>query len=336
MNAEKKVLVLGGTEAMGVYLVPELRKMGYQVHVVSLDDRKSDDPMLVYTKGDAKDEEYLTQLLKNGYDAIVDFMIYHTEEFRQRYKLLLEKTSHYIYLSSYRIYAESEGLITESSPRLLDVSNDAEFLASEDYSLYKARGEDILARSGYGNWTIIRPAITYSKFRYQLVTLEANVVVHRMMHGKTVVLPEAAMGIQGTMSWGGDVGKMIARLVLNRNAMGERYTVATAEHHTWEEIAGYYAELQGLKYVTASVDDFISIVAGDGPDCWARWQLMYDRMFNRMVDNRKILDVTGLKQSDLMPLKEGLRRELSALPKGFEWPKTDINTRMDAYLAERK
>ena len=89
MNAEKKVLVLGGTGAMGVYLVPELRKMGYQVHVVSLDDRKSDDPMLVYTKGDAKDEEYLTQLLKNGYDAIVDFMIYHTEEFRQRYKLLL-------------------------------------------------------------------------------------------------------------------------------------------------------------------------------------------------------------------------------------------------------
>lgn len=28
---QKKILVLGGTGAMGVYLVPELLKMGYQV-----------------------------------------------------------------------------------------------------------------------------------------------------------------------------------------------------------------------------------------------------------------------------------------------------------------
>ena len=33
----KKVLVLGATGAMGMYLVPELVSMGYQVDAVSLD-----------------------------------------------------------------------------------------------------------------------------------------------------------------------------------------------------------------------------------------------------------------------------------------------------------
>ena len=32
---KKKILVLGGTGTMGVYLVPELADMGYQVNVVS-------------------------------------------------------------------------------------------------------------------------------------------------------------------------------------------------------------------------------------------------------------------------------------------------------------
>ena len=46
MENQKKILVLGGTGAMGVYLVPELLRMGYRVDVVSLDDIKSDNPNL--------------------------------------------------------------------------------------------------------------------------------------------------------------------------------------------------------------------------------------------------------------------------------------------------
>ena len=49
MENQKKILVLGGTGAMGVYLVPELLRMGYRVDVVSLDDIKSDNPNLTYT-----------------------------------------------------------------------------------------------------------------------------------------------------------------------------------------------------------------------------------------------------------------------------------------------
>jgi len=334
-NNGKKVLVLGGTGAMGVYLVPELASMGYNVHVVSLDKVESNNPNITYTQANVKDELYLKELLNNRYDAIVDFMIYSTEEFLKKHKIFLENTSHYIFLSSYRVYANKEIPITEKSPRLLDASEDKEFLAThiQEYSLYKAEQEDILQASGYKNWTIVRPAITYSKLRYQLVTLEANVVVYRAFNKKTVILPRDAMNIQGTMSWAGDVAKMFSRIILNKKTYNEVYTISTAEHHSWEEIANYYKELIGLDYVIIDTEKYLSLYNpawGKGP----RYQLMYDRCFNRVIDNIKILQVTGLKQSDFTSLKDGLKKELSVLPRDTNWSKTSLNDSFDKWLKD--
>lgn len=328
---KKEILVLGGTGAMGVYLVPRLASMGYKVRVVSLDRVENNDPDITYIQANAKDPDFIKILLQDRYDAVVDFMIYNTQEFSEKYKILLNSTGHYIYLSSYRVYANSVP-ITENSPRLVDVSEDEEYLATDDYSLYKARGEDILRGSGFNNWTAIRPAITYSKLRYQLVTLEANVAVYRALNGLPVFLPEEAMPVRATMSWAGDVAAMIARLVLNPAALKEAYTLATAENHTWREVADYYSGIIGLKYETVDTETYLGFF-GKGPSKAARYQLLYDRCFDRVVDNTKILAVTGLKQSDLMPLKEGLARELSALPKDTVWAKSPVNEAMDSHAS---
>lgn len=324
-----KALVLGGTGAMGVYLVPELASMGYKVTVVSLDEVLSSNPNISYIKGNAKSKDYLKELLKEKFDAIVDFMIYSTEEFKDRYDLLLQNTGHYIFLSSYRVY-DGGVPVTEDTARLLDVSQDKDFLATEDYALYKARQEDVLLASGYKNWTIIRPAITYSKYRYQLVTLEAPILIARTFKKLPIVLPREALSVQATMSWAGDVAKMIARLLFNQAAWRDRFTVATAEHRTWGEIAEYYRELIGLQYVAVDKEEYLNIL---GASCWAKHQLIYDRLFQRVIDNSKILRVTGLKQEDFMPLKRGLETELAALPKDTVWPDASgVWKNMDDYL----
>jgi len=312
----RKALVLGGTGAMGVYLVPELAAMGYEVKVVSFDDIASGDPRVSYVKADAKNLECLKGLLKGGFDVIVDFMIYSTEEFKEKHELLLGSAAHYIFLSSYRVY--SGGVpVTEETPRLLDVSKDKAFLATEDYSLYKARQEDILQATKHGEWTIVRPAITYSKRRFQLVTLEAPVHVARALKGLPLVLPKEVLSVQATMSWAGDVAKMMAWLLLNPAAFRESYTLATAEHRSWGEVAEYYRELIGLEYEAVDTEEYLKIFgSSDG----ARYQLAYDRMFDRVVDNSKVLKATGLRQEDFMPLRKGLEKELSALPKDAVWP----------------
>ena len=270
--------------------------------------------------------------MEERFDAIVDFLIYSTVEFKARCDLLLRNTDHYICLSTYRVY--SGGVpVTEETPRLLDVSDDPEFLATEDYALFKARQEDLLRNSNYGNWSIVRPAITFSKRRFQLVTLEAPLVVARTMKGLPVVLPKAALSVPATMNWAGDVARMFAGLILNPAAYRECFTLATAEHRTWGEIAEYYREIIGLPYVAADTEDYLKIMGGSSG---ARYQLCYDRLFPRIIDNSKILRAAGLRQADLMPLRQGLEKELTALPPDTVWPDAGaVWTRMDDYLKTR-
>ena len=179
------------------------------------------------------------------------------------------------------------------------------------------------------NWTAVRPAVTYSLMRYQLVTLEAPDTVGRAFAGKTVVVPEQARCRQATMSWAGDVAQMIAKLIFNERAFGEIFTVSTAEHHTWEEIAGYYKEICGMKTLWVDKEDYIRILSPDPYVTSARWQLEFDRLFDRVMDNSKILAATGMTQSDLMPLYDGLKHEIARCPRDVKWR---VNTGMDEYL----
>lgn len=329
----KKVLVLGGTGALGVYMVEELLKTGNTVDAVTAEDAVSDNPNLKYIKVNAKDDAVLDELLKNNYDVIIDYMLYFgTEEFGRRYLKILDNTKHYIYLSSYRIYADSDTPITEESDRLLDIATDETYLNSNDYSLYKAKQEDMLHASGRKNYTILRPAITYSKNRLQLTILEARTLVDRMRKNKTVILPKEALDKEATMTWAGDSAKMVSSLLLNEKAFDEVYTISTAEHHTWGEIAEMYREIGGLKYIAVDFETFLNIMAPG--NIHTRQQLTYDRLFRRMVDNSKILEISGLKQSELMPLKEGLTKEFNDLPKDIVYDDGGVGDRMDAYLKE--
>ena len=328
----KKILVLGATGAMGLYLIPELLKKNYKVVGVSLDDAISEDDNLTYIKENAKDLTFLTELLKNNYDAVVDFMVYPSKEDFEKYQdLFLTSTKHYIYTSTYRVYADDSPL-HENAKRLYDVSKPDDFVCDGEYGIYKAQQEDMLNNSGYKNYTIIRPAITYSKRRFQLVTLEADVVIHRMLNGKTVVLPEGAMDKQATMSWAGDVAKMICEIILNPKAYTQTYNVSTAEHITWREVAEIYEKIGNLKYITVDNQTYLDIVSWN--PVYSKQQLLYDRCFNRIVDNSKILELCGLKQEELMPLENGLKKELSELNLNDILYNEDVNDKMDKYLSE--
>jgi nucleoside-diphosphate-sugar epimerase len=301
---EKRVLLLGGTGAIGQYLAPELKKRGFTVYITSRSAHASNERGVVYLQGNAKDDAFLDELLDERFDAIVDFMIYTTESFAARVQKLVSSTEHYLFLSSYRVYGDNHGKpITEESPRLLDSVDDPEYLQTDEYGLTKARQENALRACGRKNFTIIRPAITYSGDRFQLGTMEANEFLVRALKKKPIIFPKEMKGKQATMSWSGDVGKMIARLVLNEAAYGETYTAATAEHHTWGEILKIYQSILGMKVKTVSLDRYREVVGRP-------WQIKYDRMLDRVIDNSKILNATGMKQSELTPLKEGLRMEL--------------------------
>jgi len=298
-----KALLLGGSGAMGVYLVPELIRLGFDIVVTSRSVRKSDNDKLAYIQGNAHEEEFIKKILADKYDVIVDFMVYPTKEFLDRYELFLKNTKHYIFISSCRVFAESDEPITENTPRLLDVSKDTEYLATDEYALAKARQENILRESPYKNWTIIRPSITYSKNRFQLGTLEADTIIFRTQCNCPVILPQEMLQKQTSMTWAGDVAKMIAHLVLNQNAFEEDYNTVSHEHCSWEDIFLYYQKLIGLKLIPVKLDDYIKIIGG-------KYQVLLSRMYNRVMDNTKILKATGIPKESLISIYDGLSREL--------------------------
>ena len=327
----KKILVIGATGAMGQYLVPALAEMDVEIDAISLDEKESTQPNVRYYKANARERATLMGFLKNHYDCIVDFMTYPTNTLATMMPLMTSFTDQYIYLSSCRVFANEENPIVESSPRLIDASKDAILVNSDDYCIYKARGENILRSLPRKNWTIVRPSTTYSYLRYQLVTLEAADTVGRAFAGKPVALPEQARLIPASLCWGGDVAKMFKGLIFNEKALGEDFNVTTSEARTWEEIADYYKEICGLKAVWIDKEDYLSILETDPCNLGRRWQLEVARLFNRVYDNSKMLAATGLKQSDFIPLRKGLEYEISRCPKDYPFKN---NERMDAFFAK--
>ena len=298
----KKILLLGGTGAMGVYLRKFLEnERDTQVYITSRSKYNSY-KNVHFLCGNAHDLNFLEIVLSDVKpDVIVDFMVWNTEQFKLASHILLENTKHYLFLSSYRVFAEQNPL-TEKSPKLLDVCDDKEYLKIDEYGLYKARQENVLKQSSFSNWTILRPSITFSKNRFQFGCLEANILCFRSLQNLPVVIPTEMLDRKTTLTWGGDAAKLIFKLILNPKAYKQDFNLATSENHTWREILDYYNEFIGTTVKEITLEQYIKIV---NP-----WQTKYDRMFNRTLDNSKVLSVTGIEQKDFMSVYEGLKKEL--------------------------
>ena len=326
----KRILVLGGTGAMGVYLVPLLLKSGAEVFVTSRREHQSKDG-LAYIIGNAHENDFVKKCIAQiAPDAIVDFMNYKTPEFATRTELLVNASSHYLFLSSYRVFND-DVVLTERSPRLLDTVHDDAFLSSDIYPIAKARQEDIL-KSGGGTWTIVRPCITYSRERFQFGCLEANTVCYRSFQNVPVVIPSEMLDKVTTMTWGGDVAEMLLRLILNPIAYNQDFNVATSESHTWREVFSYYAELIGMRIMETSLKDYERIIGSH-----YHYQIVYDRMFDRRLDNGKILSATGLRQDDFTKLRDGLGRELEWFRHNqfYNFLNIPENARMDSFCGSQ-
>ena len=285
-----KILILGGTGAMGVDLVRILGERGENVTVTSRSERKSEFNNVKYVKGDAHDTAFLKSLFVEQYNAIVDFMIYNTEEFKSRRDWFLNATNQYVFLSSSRVYADSKSPITEDSPRLLDITTDSEYLKTDEYAITKARQENLLLESGKTNWTIIRPYITYSNQRLQLGVYEKELWLYRALHGKTIVFPKIIAEKYTTLTLGEDVARGISKLIGNEKAIGQIFHITTDKAVKWGDVISLYKEV--FRDVTGGdirikyVDDTREILGNN-------YQEIYDRHYNRRFDNRKFLYLVG-------------------------------------------
>lgn len=306
----KRILLIGGGGTLGTYTAEELLKQEYFVDIICLEDKISNDKNLKYYKAQAN-LKYLEEFLRNkNYDGIVNFIHYpDVVEYPPVHKLLMSHTGHLIVLSSYRVYADEQHPITENAPMLLDVSTDKEFIENEKYAISKAKLEKYLNNECKGqNWTVVRPVISFSKLRFDLVTYYGHDLLTKIKNKETIPLPFDAKQLTAGLDWAGNSGKLIANLLFKKGTFGEAYTVSSAPNLTWGEVAELYSEIMGAKFKWVSLEDYLKATNN-----YNYYALIYDRLFDRIIDNRKILQATGLKSSDFTPVKKGLEIELDLL-----------------------
>lgn len=321
------ILILGGTGAIGVYLAKELSNKDCNIDVTTRRNIKNG-KNINYINGDAKNLDFIYKVLKTKkYDCIIDLMVYTTKEFKSRFEFFLEKTNHYIFVSTYRVFSESKVKLTEDSFRLLDVTGDKEYLQQDEYALDKAKQENLLKESSYQNWSIVRPSITYSTNRFQFFTYETDVILSRAKFKQYLPIPKGSLDKYTTMTWAGDVGVMICRVALNKGSFGESYNVLTSESVTWRDVAKIYEQTIGLKVIEVNMDEFTPLVSN-------KWQLKYDRMLDRRCDNSKILDFADIDIKHITLLNDGLKKELINNSKinGKRFIPARINGRIDRVL----
>ncbi len=281
-----KILILGGTGAMGVSLVNILKTTNHDVYITSRTDHKSEGNVH-YIKTNAKDESSIKDIIKENYDVIIDFLIYDSATFKNRVNLFLSHTDQYFFFSSSRVYSNLETPITENTPRLLDSIEDEVYLKTDEYALAKAREENILTESGKSNWTIIRPYITYNYNRLQLGVYEKEHWLCRALTGRKIVVPADILSKKTCFTYAEDVAKGISSLIGNNNALGEKYHIVNEQVKTWREILDIYLNLieknTGKKpeiFVMETSDELLKV--------WGRYQIIYDRLYDRIFDSSKI------------------------------------------------
>ena len=289
-----KILILGGTGAMGVHLVQLLADTDNDIYVTSRTAHKSY-RNIHYIRCNARViDELVPTLDMELWDCVIDFMQYKTNEFEKRIDALLSSTKHYIFLSSARIYAESGGKLTELSERLLDVCSNEEYLSTDEYALAKARQEDILQNKHNKNWTIIRPYITYSKERLQLGFFEKEQWLYRALQGRTILLDKRIAYKSTTLTCGEDVAQRLLSIIGKTDALGEVFQIASYEAKTWDEIADIYKkailDLTGKQVKIKYIDDIFSTNIKRLSEA----QIRYDRFYDRSFDSKKIEELTGL------------------------------------------
>ena len=308
---DKKVLLIGGGGTIGTYVAKELLEMGCSVDIICLEDYTSDNEKLRYFKAEVTLDYLKGFLADKYYNGILDLLHHRVpEDYIAFHMEIAPKTDHEIFFSSIRAIGDAQHPITEDAPRILDLIEsgdftDPDFISRDAYSLSKSRCERYLKYvSKYQNWTIIRPMINTSDKRFDIVIDTFQDPIEFAKRGEVMYQPENCRDKIAGLEWAGNTGKMIANLMFKEHCMGQTYMLSTGHRMTWEDVANVYAELIGLKVEWVPVEEYKEKRKKGG------WGIMYDRNYNRDVDNSKILRDTGLKPEDFTPFKEGVRQEL--------------------------
>lgn len=244
-SSAKKILVMGGTRFIGLFLSRLLVKEGHQVTLFTRgkapitqqlpgepDQEYSDfSSKVLHLKGDRQDFEFVkTSLSAEGFHVVYDINGREAVEVEPILDAL-PKLEQYIYCSSAGVYLKSDMLPHFETDAVDPKSRHKGKLETE--SLLESRGV---------NYTSIRPVYIYGPLNYNPVE---EWFFHRLKAGRPIPVPNS--GVQITqLGHVKDLATAFIKVLANPKASKQIYNISGSKYVTFDGLAKACAKAAGF------------------------------------------------------------------------------------------
>ena len=225
-----RILIMGGTRFIGVYLTKVLVEQGHEVVLFNRGNHPAPVEGVKQIQGDRKDAAQLKEKLSGeSFDAIFDNNGRELSDTQPLVEIFNGKVQHFVYVSSAGVYLKSE--------QMPHVEGDA----VDPNSRHKGKHhtEAYLAESGIP-WTSIRPVYIYGPQNYN--DLEAW-FFDRIVRDRPIPIPGGKFITQfGHIQ---DLARAMASVLGNEAAINKIYNISGDRYVTFDGLAIACAEAAG-------------------------------------------------------------------------------------------
>lgn len=226
-----RILIMGGTRFIGVYLTKVLVEQGHDVVLFNRGNKPAPVAEVTQIQGDRKDAAQLKDKLANeSFDVIFDNNGRELSDTQPLVEIFNGKVQHFIYVSSAGVYLKS--------PQMPHIEGDAVDPKSRHKG--KHHTEAYLVESGIP-WTSIRPTYIYGSGNYN--DLEAW-FFDRLVRNRPIPIP--GNGLHFTQfGHVQDLALGMAQIIGNSKAIGQIYNISGDRYVTFDGLAMACAEAVG-------------------------------------------------------------------------------------------
>ena len=217
-----RILVMGGTRFIGVYLTQQLVRDGHEVVLFNRGKKPSPVPGLKVITGDRTVAADLNQLAGESFDAIFDNNGRELSDTQPLVELFKGKVQQFVYMSSAGVYLKSD--------EMPHTEGDAE----DPKSRHKGKNdtEAYLIQSGIP-FTSIRPTYIYGPQNYN--DLDAW-YFDRILQNRPVPIPGHGQHLT-QLGHCGDLADAMVKVLGNQTAIGEIYNISGDKAVTFDGLA---------------------------------------------------------------------------------------------------
>jgi nucleoside-diphosphate-sugar epimerase len=226
-----RILVMGGTRFIGVYLTKQLVENGHEVVLFNRGNKPAPVEGVTQIHGDRKDAAQLKEKLsQEQFDAVFDNNGRELSDTQPLAEIFKDRVQHFVYVSSAGVYLKSD--------QMPHVEGDP----VDPNSRHKGKHETEAYLSEQGvPFTSVRPTYIYGPQNYN--DIEAW-FFDRIVRNRPIPIPGNGLHIT-QLGHCQDLASAMARVLGNSQAVGQIYNVSGERYVTFDGLARACAEAVG-------------------------------------------------------------------------------------------